>query len=477
MKKRIEDLTGELITAESGKKYKLVRQAGSGAQGVVYEESGNNYMVKLYYPSGSESVDADVLERLRFIKDVAMPKNFVSVVDIITTPYIGYVMDKVTGHKPLNSYLIPDKNVPFPEWYNRGLGLYERIFVGYIIAKAFGELEKNNLSYCDISGNNILIKIAKGASVKMIDIDNIYIAGKGKSAILGTPRYIAPEVISRRKNPDVLSDNYSLAVILFELLRVGHPYISDEIMDGTPEDEEAALAGGAEYVTDENSTNMLPADIVFTEKLSELFRRCFVEGKQNRLSRPTAREFEYALLEASNKLIKCPSCGAWHYPRKKGRTYEGCPWCDAPSRPSAMLNFYDILYEGSDYRTGISADGSKSGKLVNSYVLKDSRKNTIKSLYVLRYDDPAREKRSSENYLTIASDDNGYHVYNEYQVSGIVVRRYGTQDFKTVGNKQAVLLHNGDEIFFELNHGAVKIECGGREYSFIRMARFMEVRT
>ena len=321
MSNRMEDLTGVTLTAESGRKYKLTKQAGSGAQGVVYEENGNNYMVKLYYPSGSESIDADVLDRLRFIKDIAMPKNFVSIIDLITHPYIGYVMEKVTEHKPLNSYLIPDRNLSFPEWYNQGLGLYERIFVGYIIAKAFGELEKSNLSYCDISGNNILIKIAKGASVKMIDVDNIYTAGKGKSAILGTPRYIAPEVISRQKNPDVLSDNYSLAVILFELLRVGHPYISDDVLDGTPEDEENALAGNADYVTDDNSTNMLPADIVFTDKLKELFRRCFVDGKHNRLSRPSATEFEQALLEASNKVIKCPSCGAWHYPRKDGRSY------------------------------------------------------------------------------------------------------------------------------------------------------------
>lgn len=147
MSNRMEDLTGVTLTAESGRKYKLTKQAGSGAQGVVYEENGNNYMVKLYYPSGSESIDADVLDRLRFIKDITMPKNFVSIIDLITHPYIGYVMEKVTEHKPLNSYLIPDRNVSFPKWYNQGLGLYERIFVGYIIAKAFGELEKSNLSY------------------------------------------------------------------------------------------------------------------------------------------------------------------------------------------------------------------------------------------------------------------------------------------------------------------------------------------
>jgi len=472
----IEDLTGVTIIAESGSKYKLVKQAGCGAQGVVYEEDNGNYMVKLYYPSGCQSIDGDVLDRLRFIKDIKMPKNFVLVLDIITSPYIGYVMKKVSDHKPLNSYLIPDKSMSFPEWYNKGLGLYERIFIGYVIAKAFAELERSNFSYCDISGNNILIRTAKGASVKMIDVDNIYIAGKGKSVVLGTPRYIAPEVISRQKNPDVLSDNYSLAVILFELMRVGHPYISNDVLDGTPEDEESALAGNAEYVSDANSTNMLPSDIVLTDKLKELFRRCFVDGKKNRLSRPSATEFEYALLEASNKLIKCPSCSAWHYPRKSERTYESCPWCDSASRPTAMLNFYDVLYEGSDYKNALAVGNNKSGKLVNSYVLKESRKNCIKSLYVLRFDDLAKEKRSSENYLTIAHNEKGYHVYNEFSKNGIVVKRYNTREYICIDDNKAMLLNSGDEIYFEiLGNAAVGIDCGGSHYSFIRMTRFMEV--
>jgi len=476
MNGRIEDLTGITIVAESGSKYKLTKQAGCGAQGVVYEEASEKYMVKFYYPTDSTTIDADILERIRFIKNIQMPKNFVSVVDVIVSPYIGYVMERVVGHKPLNSYLIPDKNMSFPDWYNQGLGLYERIFIGYVIAKAFGELEKSNLSYCDISGNNILIKTTQGASVKMIDIDNIYIAGKGKSAILGTPRYIAPEVISRQKNPDVLSDNYSLAVILFELLRAGHPYISDEILDGTPEDEENALAGNAEYVTDENSTNMLPADVVFTDKLKDLFKRCFVDGKKNRLSRPSATEFEYALLEASNKLIKCPSCGAWHYPKKSGKTYEGCPWCDSESRPTAMLNFYDVLFDGPDYKTASVVGDKKSGKLVNSYVLKRNRKNFIKSLYVLRYDDLAKDKLSAENYITIACNEKGFHVYNEFSRSGIVVKRYGTRKYEKVDNNKALLLSSGDEIYFEIKNGSVSIECGGANYSFIRMAKFMEVK-
>lgn len=476
MNVQIENLTGVTITADSGKRYRITEQVGCGAQGVVYKEKTGLYMVKFYYPSGNQGIDEDICEKLLFIKNIKMPPNFVAIVDIIKKPYVGYVMERVNDHNPLNSYLIPDINMPFSDWYNRERGLYGRIYVGYIIAKAFGELEKSNLSYCDISGNNILIKVDKGASVKMIDIDNIYIAGKGTAAVIGTPRYIAPEIISRHMNPDVLSDNYSLAVILFELLRVGHPYLSDEILDGSPEEEDEALSGNAEYVTDENSKSMLPADVVLTEKLKDLFHRCFVDGKKNRLCRPSATEFEKALLEASNKLIKCPSCGAWHYPRKKGKTYEGCPWCDNPSRPSALLNFFDILFDGSDYRKSNVVGNSNSGKLVNSYILKDLTKNYIKSLYILRSDNFSQES-TAENYLTIAHGKDGkFHVYNEFDKDGIVVKKYMTNTYIPIGHRKEIPLSSGDEIYFEMNpHSGVSIECGGLTYSFIRMARFTEV--
>lgn len=490
MSARMQNLTGETIVTVDGKKHKLGKLAGYGAQGVVYEDGTGSKMIKLYYPTGSKIIDEDILERLRFIRNVKMPSNFVAIEDIVDTPYIGYVMERVVDHKPLNTYLIPDQEMSFSEWYNQGFGFRERIFLGYIIAKAFGALERSNLSYCDISGNNILVKTGKTASIKMIDVDNIYVAGKGAAAVLGTPRYIAPEVISRQKNPDVLSDNYSLAVILFELLRVGHPYISDDILDGTPEDEEAALAGKYDYVTAYNSTNMLPEDIVLTDKLKKLFERCFIDGKRNRLARPSAQEFEFALLEASNKVIKCPSCGAWHYPRKTGRAYDDCPWCDSPSKPKARLNFYDILTEGIDYRTGKPINGNPQGKLVNSYILREGV-NQIKSLYVLRYDDPGKDaSRAAENYLSIANDKNGcYWAYNSHNKDGIVIRKYQSGQYILKNNKgqltkqcktgeyiklrenEAISLINGDAIYFEMN---VTIEVGGRQYSFVRMARFLE---
>ncbi len=480
MKERMKDLSGETIISSSGKKYKLGNACGYGAQGVVYEGEAGRKMIKFYYPTGSDLIDEDIKERLRFIRGIDMPRNFVRVEDIIEEPYVGYVMEKVIDHVPLNSYLIPEKGTSFSEWYNQGLGLRQRIFIGYIIAKAFKSLEKNNLSYCDISGNNILVKVKNellksGAyktsiSLKMIDIDNIYIAGKGTAAVLGTPRYIAPEVVSRLRNPDVLSDNYSLAVILFELLRVGHPYISDEVLNGAPEDEEDALAGKYDYVTDDNSTNMLPADIVLTGKLKDLFQKCFINGKKNRLERPTAQDFEFALLDAANKVIRCPSCGAWYYPRKKGRNYEGCPWCDAQSKPAARLNFYNVLTEGETYRNGAVIGENKQGELVNTYILREG-KNLVNGFYILR-DFNITDETSAENYyLTIAKNDKGYWAYNEFSKEGIVIKRFDTGEYLKLVRQNPILLKNGDYIYFEFN---VTFEIGGKKYSYVRMARFLE---
>lgn len=471
MTPNVRDLSGTSITAESGQTYHLTEMAGSGAQGVVYFEKSRRYVVKLYYPTGSASLDEAVLDRLRFIQKVKMPSNFVPILDLIHSPYPGYVMERVSNHIPLNRYLFPNNSEALPQWYNQGRGLYERLLVGYIIAKAFGALEKENLAYCDISGNNILVQtdISKGISVKMIDVDNIYIAGKGASAVLGTPRYIAPEIISGQKNPDVLSDNYSLAVILFELLRVGHPYISDEVLDGPPEGEETALAGGADYVTEENSTNMLPASAVLTEKLEELFRRCFVDGKKNRLDRPSAIEFEFALLDASNKLTCCPSCGAWHYARKDFT----CPWCDAPSRPKALLNFFDVLFQGEDYK---EPEKIISSKPINSYILRENWKNRIKYLYVLRQGDPELDRRAGEDCLIVAANGEGFHAYNKFLKSGLVIRQYRTGQYITMKPNDHLLLRSGDEIYFELlKGGAARLSCSGTQYSFIRKAVFREV--
>ena len=93
---------------------------------------------------------------------------------------------------------------------------------------------------------------------------------------------------------------------------------------------------------------------------------------------------------------------------------------------------------------------------------------------MLRYDDLSKEERSSENYLTIAKDSNGYWAYNEFSKNGIIIRKNKSNGYYRLENNKAHRLENGDRIYFELNlDGAVLVD--NKKYSFIRMARFLEV--
>ena len=56
-----------------------------------------------------------------------------------------------------------------------------------------------------------------------------------------------------------------------------------------------------------------------------------------------------------------------------------------------------------------------------------------------------------------------------------MVKQYGANRYIRVGKNKALQLRSGDEIYFEIDtNKAISIECGGKKYSFIRMARFME---
>jgi serine/threonine protein kinase len=471
MNNAMQSLIGETITAKSGNTFILTEIVGSGAQGVIYKEKSEKYMVKFYYPHNEPQLDKDIMDKLSFVKNVKKPKNFVEIRDLIDFPYTGYVMDRVIDHKPINSYLIYDRTKNFADWYHSGHGLRERLYIGYIIAKAFNALHEDNLSYCDISGNNILVKYSNNTiSVRMIDIDNIYIAGRGTSAVLGTPRYIAPEVISRVRNPDVFSDNYSLAVILFELLRIGHPYVSEEVEDGTPEDEEAAFAGEKDYVS-ANEKNMLPEEAAFTEKLKELFRRCFITGKENRMERPSAKEFEFAMLDACNKVIKCPSCGYWHYPKKENNIFR-CPWCDSVSKPAAFLSFYDKMFNVHSDINVAREDGKRKG--ITTYFIREG-KNIIQSSYAFCAVNSieAGWGNQNESFFTIVKKNSEYYAYNEFSKDAIYVKKFQSAEIKNIEYRKAEPLASGDEIFFDApdNKKSV-VKNGDKEYKIIRTAIF-----
>lgn len=336
-------LLGSNVYDMDGRIYTISKKIGEGAQGRIYE-SLDGFIIKINYTTKIDR--KDLVSRYKWIINKRIPKEarVVTPIAILEEPYAGYVMKKVKGHIGLDNYITQSKKVPLPEWYNYVTGgLKKRLEIGALLAKSLRNLHIIGLTYCDLSPSNVLVA-QKQNSIALIDPDNLTSTGTFKASILGTPRYIAPELFKGTIQPNSLSDTYSYAVILFEMLRLGHPMLGDKILDGSPEEEEEALKGNGVYINhpdDESNRNsrLTMTEGLLTSELKDLFKRVFVDGLHNYIKRPTLVEFRGACLRAKDLLIKCtnPDCNATFYYEENNENK--CPWCSKKQEDIIKLAF------------------------------------------------------------------------------------------------------------------------------------------
>uniref|UniRef100_A0A3Q3INQ8 Protein kinase domain-containing protein n=1 Tax=Monopterus albus TaxID=43700 RepID=A0A3Q3INQ8_MONAL len=113
------------------------------------------------------------------------------------------------------------------------------VFCTACVVEAFAYLHKNSIMYRDLKPENLLMDV-KGY-VKLVDFGfaKELVRGEKTYSFVGTPEYIAPEII-KNQGHDYAVDFWSLGVLIFELL-VGPPFSSSEpqkiyskILDGVP---------------------------------------------------------------------------------------------------------------------------------------------------------------------------------------------------------------------------------------------------
>jgi len=337
--------TGNIIKDIQGREYKIIRKLSEGAQGRIYEVD-HNRIAKVNYVK-SDNRDR-ILKQLNWIMKQNIPDEarIAKPLAILENPYTGYIMQKVPeDYESLSKYIKINSKYSFSEWFNDVTGgLKKRLQIGIQIAKSLRSIHFEGLTYCDLSPNNILVSPTKN-SIAIIDVDNLTATGIFSPDILGTPGYIAPELFSDSRQPNSLSDAYSYAVMLFEMLCLGHPLVGDSIIQDTPEAEEDAMKGNAVYVNhpenDTNRNSLVSKMMIFlTEKLKELFDRSFNEGLHNPLCRPSLKDYIDVLEEALDQLIVCknPECGG-SYLYNNEETVK-CPFCKNEVDNVDHLKFY-----------------------------------------------------------------------------------------------------------------------------------------
>lgn len=244
------------------------------------------------------------------------------------------------------------------------------------IARAVRRMHAAGLAHSDLSYKNVLIDPRTG-SAAIIDIDGLVVPGKFPPDVIGTPDFIAPEVMAtkhlakddpKRKLPSIATDRHALAVMIYMYLLYRHPLRGGKINDTDAQrDEELSMGEKAlfiEHPTDKSNrprldqvkaTHLPWADVdkipytVCGPYLKELFDKAFIDGLHNPSLRPTADEWEQALVKTVDLLQPCQnkSCDQkWFV--FDNTTSPCCPFCNTPYRGQLpVLNLYWSRKPGS----------------------------------------------------------------------------------------------------------------------------------
>ena len=171
-----------------------------------------------------------------------------------------------------------------------------------VIARAVRRMHMAGLAHSDLSNRNVLIDPKRGQAC-IIDLDSLVVPGLTPPSVLGTPGYIAPEVLGKGAKPSMRTDEHALAVLIYETLLLRHPLRGPKTWskNSPEEDEMLSMGENAIFVEDttDNRNNLNPPPAVSYKRLGSqlenLMARAFVDGLHNPSRRPSAAEWERAL--------------------------------------------------------------------------------------------------------------------------------------------------------------------------------------
>ena len=204
---------GTKISLSNGSTAIVKSLLGEGGQGAVYlaNVEGKDYALKIYAKRPSKKFMQNLMDN---IQKGSPTKHFLWAKWAVNSPkYSGYVMDvRPKEYVEFSRFLVAKAR--FSSWSAIIHGAME-------ITYAFRELHRAGLSYQDLNDGNFFFN-PKTGSVLICDNDNVC-SPDTNLGIKGKCRYMAPEVILCKSNPNNLSDYFSLSVILFMLLMNNHP--------------------------------------------------------------------------------------------------------------------------------------------------------------------------------------------------------------------------------------------------------------
>lgn len=199
-----------------GQSCHLVDFLGGGGQGEVYRATlaGQTVALKWYFP---QQATATQWEALTLLIQKGAPN------DRFLWPFSLAQAQGIQGF----GYFMPLRDKRYKSLFDLMTRRVEPTFYALInagmeLAHSFLQLHAEGLCYRDISFGNVFFDPDNG-KILICDNDNVTVHGEGSALVLGTPRFMAPEIVRGESTPNIQTDLFSLAILLFYLFMGHHP--------------------------------------------------------------------------------------------------------------------------------------------------------------------------------------------------------------------------------------------------------------
>ena len=333
---------GENLTLGSGASCTVESFIGSGGQGEVYKvKVGNDhYALKWYLPDQAKDEQRKAIQEL--VSKGSPSPSFLFPMDMVTKlndTSFGYIMPLRPAHyQSLFDLMGGRLNVSFDVLIDAAFNLVD----------SFQKLHAKGLCYRDISHGNIFFDDKTG-SILICDNDNVSVNNSANHGVVGTPRFMAPEVVRAESNPNIDTDLFSLAVLVFYILFIHHP------LEGANEakircfDQPAMnLLYGTNpiFIFDPNNDSNRPVKgyqdnaliywDIYPDFLKNLFIKAFTEGL-NPAKRVRESEWKQALSQLQDSMVQC-GCKAGNF-ASLAQVAQNCWKCKQPLPAFMRLQF------------------------------------------------------------------------------------------------------------------------------------------
>ncbi|MCD7752071.1 MAG: serine/threonine-protein kinase [Lachnospiraceae bacterium] len=307
--------SGKLIPTQEGLSCKVVKYLAGGGQGDVYivEYKGEKKALKWYKPnavSKPQKFYDSLVDKARkgspdkaFLWPLAVTQQFEG--------SFGYIMDlRPEGYYELCDFMLA--KVQFPSFK-------AAVEACIRIVTAFRLLHNSGYCYQDMNDGNFFIN-PKTGDVLICDNDNVS-PNKTDTFILGTPRYMAPEIVLSLDKPNTQTDRFSLSVVLFMILCMNHPFEGEHWLAPclTPDMERLLYGSDATFLFDPQDDSNRPVPGVHDNVIRrwsympDYIQNAFLTAFSKDAIRNPARRLREAdwlkvLVRFQSDIVRCPYC-------------------------------------------------------------------------------------------------------------------------------------------------------------------------